>query len=129
MTANSWVTLLLYLGVLIALARPLGAWMSRVYQGHPCGLDRSLGWPERLLYRVGGVDCHREMGWRQYAVAALVFNAIGFLAVYGILRLQARLPLNPQEMAAVTPNLSLNTAASFASNTNWQSYGGEMTLS
>jgi K+-transporting ATPase ATPase A chain len=129
MTANSWITLLVYLGVLLALARSLGAWMARVYQGEPCGLDRTLGWLERLVYRVGGVDCHREMGWRQYAVAVLLFNAVGFLALYGLLRLQASLPLNPQEMPAVTPDLSLNTAASFATNTNWQSYGGETTLS
>ena len=111
------------------MAKPLGWYMARVYEGKPCGLDRALGWLERGIYRLAGVDPQQEMGWRQYAVAVLLFNAIGFLAVYALLRLQGVLPLNPQEFPANTPDLAFNTAASFATNTNWQSYGGETTMS
>jgi K+-transporting ATPase ATPase A chain len=129
MTANSWAQLLLYLGVLVALAKPLGVYMARVYEAKPCGLDGALGWLERGVYRLTGVDLHEEMGWRRYAVAALVFNVIGFLAVYALLRLQGMLPLNPERLPGTTPDLAFDAAASFASNTNWQSYGGETTLS
>jgi potassium-transporting ATPase potassium-binding subunit len=103
--------------------------MARVFEGRPCGLDAALGWLERGVYRVAGIDPRHEMGWRQYTVAVLMFNAIGFLAVYALLRLQGVLPLNPQAFPANTPDLAFNTAASFASNTNWQSYGGETTMS
>ncbi len=129
MTANDWIQLALYFGVLLALTKPLGAYMARVYQGQPCGLDRGLGWLERLIYRLGGVDPKEEMTWKKYAVAMLLFNVVGFLAVYLLLRLQAVLPLNPQQFAANSPDLAFNTAASFATNTNWQSYGGETTMS
>jgi K+-transporting ATPase ATPase A chain len=97
--------------------------------GRPCGLDRVLGPLERLLYRVCGVKPDQEMDWRAYALALLVFNLLGACAVYGLQRAQGFLPLNPQDMAAVAPDLALNTAVSFASNTNWQAYGGESTLS
>ncbi len=129
MTANAWVQLGLYLAVLVALAGPLGGYMARVYEGKRCGLDLVLGGLERGLYRLGGVDARREMTWRGYAVAVLLFNAVGVLAVYALLRLQGVLPLNPQDFSAVGPDLAFNTAASFATNTNWQSYGGESTLS
>ncbi len=125
----NWLQLALYLAVLIALVKPLGAYMARVYEGRPFGLDRALGWLERGIYWLGGIDPKREMTWRVYAVAALLFNLFGFLAVYLLMRLQASLPLNPQNMPACSPHLSFNTAASFASNTNWQAYGGESTLS
>jgi potassium-transporting ATPase potassium-binding subunit len=125
----SWLQLILYVAVLVALVKPLGAFMARVYEGRPCGLDRAVGWLERLTYRLAGIDPKSEMTWRTYAVATLVFNAVGFVAVYGLLRLQGVLPLNPQNQAATTPDLAFNTAASFATNTNWQSYGGESTLS
>jgi K+-transporting ATPase ATPase A chain len=92
-------------------------------------MERVFGWLERGIYRVARIDPKEEMGWRQYALAALLFNAVGFLAVYCILRLQGLLPFNPQGFPGVTPDLAFNTAASFASNTNWQSYGGETTLS
>src|SRR5262245_1859987 len=128
MTANATMQLALYLVVLIALVRPLGAYMARVYQGQPCGMDRALGWLERLIYRLGGVDATKEMTWRVYAGATLLFNALGFLAVYLLMRLQDALPLNPQSLPACTADLSFNTASSFATNTNWQSYGGETTL-
>ena len=129
MTANDWIQLALYFGVLLALTKPLGAYMARVYQGQPCGLDRGLGWLERLIYRLAGVDPTEEMSWKKYAVVMLLFNVVGFLAVYLLLRLQAVLPLNPQQFAANSPDLAFNTASSFATNTNWQSYGGETTMS
>ena len=129
MTSNALIQFVIYVVVLIALAKPLGAFMARVYEGKPCGLDRWLGWCERGMYRLAGVDAREEMSWKQYATAALLFNALGFLAVYVILRLQGALPLNPQAFPNTTPDLAFNTAVSFASNTNWQSYGGETTLS
>jgi potassium-transporting ATPase potassium-binding subunit len=129
MTANAWTQLLIYLGVLLAAVKPLGWYMARVYQGQPCGLDRALGWLERWLYRLAGVDPGREMTWKTYAGAVLLFNGLGLLAVYVLLRLQGALPLNPQDFPATTPDLAFNTAASFITNTNWQSYGGESTVS
>jgi K+-transporting ATPase ATPase A chain len=128
MTANAWIQLLIFLAVLVAAAKPLGWYMARVYQGQPCGLDRVLGWLERLFYRAAGVDSRAEMGWRGYAIAVLVFNGIGLLFLYALLRCQHFLPLNPQDFPAASPDLAFNTAASFATNTNWQSYGGESTL-
>jgi len=129
MTANATAQLLLYLVVLVVLVKPLGAYMARVYQGQPFGMDRALGWLERLIYRLGGVDPAREMTWRVYAWATLLFHALGFVAVYLLMRLQNVLPLNPQSLSACTPDLSFDTAASFTTNTNWQSYGGETMLS
>lgn len=103
--------------------------MSRVFQGQPCGLDRVLGPVERGMYRLAGIDAKSEMSWKSYAVAAMLFNFLGFTFVYLILRLQDRLPLNPQAFSANTPDSAFNTAVSFASNTNWQGYGGETTMS
>ena len=129
MNTNTWIQLLVYLGVLVALVKPLGTYMARVYEAKPCGLDRWLGWCERGIYRVAGIDPAQEMSWRQYSVALLAFNALGFVALYALLRVQGKLPLNPQELLNATPDLAFNTAVSFVSNTNWQSYGGETTLS
>ena len=129
MTANSFIQLLLFLGVLIALAKPLGTYMARVLDGKPCGLDRALGWCERGIYRLAGVDPSQEMGWRTYALATMAFNLLGIAVVYLVLRFQGALPLNPQGFAGTTPDLAFNTAVSFGTNTNWQSYGGETTLS
>jgi len=129
MTANGYLQLAFYVVVLIALARPLGAYMARVYEGQPSILN-TLGAPvERVLYRICGIDPAREMRWTEYAVAAMAFNILGFLVVYALQRLQGWLPLNPQDLAAVSPDSSFNTAVSFATNTNWQGYGGETTLS
>jgi K+-transporting ATPase ATPase A chain len=128
MTANSWIQLALFLGALIALAKPLGSYMARVLEGKPCGLDRALGWCERGVYRLAGVDPQQEMGWRMYAFAVMAFNLLGIAAVYLLLRLQGALPLNPQGLPGTTPDLAFNTAVSFGTNTNWQSYGGETTL-
>ncbi len=129
MTINGTLQLVFYVVVLLALAKPLGAYMARIYQGEPAFLNR-LGAPfERLLYRVCGVDPQREMRWTEYAVAVMAFNILGLLAVYALQRLQVWLPLNPQDLGAVSPDSSFNTAVSFASNTNWQGYSGETTMS
>ena len=129
MNATAWIELAAYFAVLLALVKPLGWYMARVYAGERCGLDRILGPLELGLYRLSGVRPELEMSWRQYAVAALMFNALGALAVYGLLRVQGWLPLNPQGLPSVTPDLAFNTAVSFATNTNWQAYSGEGALS
>jgi potassium-transporting ATPase potassium-binding subunit len=127
-TTNAWLQLGAYLAVLLLLAPPLGAYMARVYEGAPVALDRVLGPLERLLYRTSGVRPAQEMGWTAYAAALLLFNLAGLLAVYALERFQSALPLNPERLGAVAPPLAFNTAVSFASNTNWQAYGGETTL-
>jgi K+-transporting ATPase ATPase A chain len=129
MTTNAILQMSLYVVVLVALVKPLGAFMAQVYENKPCGLDKILGPLERLIYRLCGVDPTAEMSWKHYTYAALAVNFLGLVIVYGLLRLQYYLPLNPQGMAGTTPDLAFNTAVSFATNTNWQSYGGEATLS
>ena len=129
MTANAMFQLAIYLIVLLALAKPLGAYMARVYEGRPCGLNGVFGWLERLIYKLSGVRPAEEMGWKTYAATMLLFNLAGLLAVYGLQRVQGVLPLNPQQFGAVSPDSSFNTAVSFATNTNWQGYGGETTMS
>ena len=129
MTINGWLQIAFYLTVLTALVVPLGRFMASVFEGERTLLSPVLRPVETVLYRVSGVDETREHGWLTYTVAMLLFNAAGFIAVYGLLRLQAFLPLNPADQSAVAPDLSFNTAVSFATNTNWQNYGGETTLS
>ena len=129
MASNLILQLGFYVIVLLALAKPLGAYMARVYTGRGCGLDRALGWLERLIYRLAGVRADEEMTWKTYALTMLLFNLSGLLAVYALQRLQGVLPLNPEGLAAVSPDSSFNTAVSFATNTNWQGYGGESTMS
>ena len=129
MTVNGWVQIILYLVVLFALAKPVGWYMARVFEGKPCGVDRALGPIERLLYRVCGVRDDEEMNWKTYAVAMLLFNAVGLITLYALQRLQGLLPMNPEGFAAVAPDLALNTAVSFTTNTNWQNYAGESTMS
>lgn len=129
MTANTYLQLGLYLVVLLVLAKPLGAYMARVYEGRPFGLDRLLGPLERWIYRLSGVHPDEEMRWQSYALAMMLFNLAGLLAVYGLQRLQSLLPLNPQSLGPVSPDSAFNTAVSFATNTNWQGYGGETTMS
>ena len=129
MTTNGILQLVFYVVVLLVLVKPVGAFIARVYEGKPCGLDKILGPLERLIYRVCGIDPKVEMTWQHYTYAALAVNFLGLIIVYGLLRLQASLPLNPQAMPNTTPDLAFNTAVSFATNTNWQSYGGEATLS
>lgn len=129
MTANGIFQLVLYVVVLLGLAGPLGAYMARVYEARRVALDRVLGGLERFVYRAGGVWPNREMGWKEYALAMLWFNLLGVLAVYLLQRFQGGLPVNPQGLAGVSPDSAFNTAVSFASNTNWQGYGGETTMS
>ncbi|HTV22795.1 MAG TPA: potassium-transporting ATPase subunit KdpA [Polyangiaceae bacterium] len=129
MTANGVAQLCVYFAVLLCLVKPLGSYMARVFEGEPVWLGKLVGPIERRVYRLAGVKPDAEMSWKQYAAAVLVFNLIGVLAVYLLLRAQGLLPLNPQRLGATSPDLALNTAVSFATNTNWQSYGGETTLS
>jgi potassium-transporting ATPase potassium-binding subunit len=129
MTANGFLQVALYVVVLTTLTKPLGSYMARVYDGAPILLGRILGPVERLCYRMAGVDPAEGMTWRTYAIAMLIFNLVGLLAVYLLQRLQGILPLNPQDLPAVSADSSFNTAASFATNTNWQGYAGESTMS
>jgi potassium-transporting ATPase potassium-binding subunit len=128
-TSNILVQCGLYLAVVLALAKPLGEFMARVLIGERTFLTPALGWLERLTYKASGVDPKREMRWTEYAIVVLVFNALGVLVVYLIQRTQGMLPLNPAGLGAVSPDSSWNTATSFATNTNWQGYGGESTMS
>ncbi len=129
MTGNGAIQLALYLIVLLLLVKPLGLYMARVYEGKTVGLDRVLGWLERLVYRAAGVRPEAEQGWKAYAIAMLLFNFAGILVVYLLQRFQGVLPVNPQGLGAVSPDSSFNTAVSFGTNTNWQGYGGETTMS
>ena len=129
MTLNGWIQIAVYFAVLTALVVPLGRFMARVFQGERTFLTPILRPVEIGLYRIAGVDETREQHWITYTVAMLLFNAAGFLCVYALMRLQGLLPLNPAGMSAVAPDLTFNTAVSFATNTNWQNYGGESTLS
>jgi potassium-transporting ATPase potassium-binding subunit len=129
MTGNGYLQIAFYLAALVALARPLGGYMARVYEGKPCGLDRVLGPLERLIYRLTGARPATGMSWTTYAGAMLAFQTVGFLAVYLLQRTQQLLPLNPEGLPAIAPRMAFNTAVSFVTNTNWQSYGGETALS
>ena len=129
MTLNGWFQIAVFLGVLLALVRPLGTYMASVYEGRPTFLDPVLGGFERALYRVAGVEPAREMNWRTYAFAVLLINLLGLIVVYALQRLQGLLPANPQQLGAVSPDSAFNTAVSFITNTNWQGYGGESTMS
>ena len=129
MTFNGWLQILFYLVLLVLLVKPLGAYMAQVYQGERTLLDPLLGPLERLLYRLAGVSLADEMDWKTYAVALLLFSGVGFIFLYGLQRLQGILPLNPLGLGAVSPDSALNTSVSFISNTNWQGYGGETTMS
>ncbi|WP_129628262.1 potassium-transporting ATPase subunit KdpA [Candidatus Oscillochloris fontis] len=129
MNTQGWLQVSLYLGVLLVLAKPLGWYMARVYAGESVGLNTLLAPVERSCYRLLGIDEQTEQSWKEYALGLVLFNTVGMLMVYGLQRLQSSLPLNPDRLAAPLPDLSFNTAASFISNTNWQSYGGEVTMS
>jgi len=128
MTTHAWLLLGLFLLVLLLAAKPLGSYIANVMEGRSLALR--LGGPiESVLYRLGGVRKDEDMGWKQYALAILLFNLLGALAVYALQRLQLWLPLNPQAFGNVSPDSSFNTAISFATNTNWQGYSGESTMS
>ncbi len=129
MTINGILQIILYALVLVALAKPLGAYMARVYQGERTFLDPALKPVERFLYRLFGTRETDEMDWKTYALAMLFFSALGIFFLYALQRVQGFLPLNPQAFGAVTPDSAFNTAASFLTNTNWQGYAGETTMS
>ena len=129
MTINGLAQIGLFFIVLVALVKPLGWYMARVYTGQTCGMDRVMGPLERVIYRVCGVREAEDMNWKTYAVAMLLFNVTGLVALYALQRVQEFLPLNPGTFGAVAPDLAFNTAASFITNTNWQAYAGESTLS
>jgi K+-transporting ATPase ATPase A chain len=129
MTIFGWLQIGLYMLILLLLVKPLGAYMAHVYQGERMFLTPVAGPIERLIYRILGMRADEEMGWKTYALTMLLFNFAGLLLLYALQRLQSGLPLNPQDLGAVRPDLAFNTAVSFATNTNWQSYGGETTMS
>ncbi|HVW26357.1 MAG TPA: potassium-transporting ATPase subunit KdpA [Polyangiaceae bacterium] len=129
MTWQGYAQIFLYLAVIVALTKPLGAYMARVYEGEKIFLQKLFGPVERLFYRAAGTSPEEDMDWKKYALAMLLFNVAGLLFVYLLQRLQAVLPLNPQALPAVSPDSSWNTAVSFATNTNWQGYAGETTMS
>ncbi|SDN72025.1 K+-transporting ATPase ATPase A chain [Methylobacterium phyllostachyos] len=129
MTFDGWIQIALYCAVVLALVKPLGSYMTRVFTGERTFLSPVLGPIERGLYRVSGIDARQEQHWLAYTGAVILFHVLGFAVLYAILRLQAVLPLNPADQAAVAPDLAFNTSTSFITNTNWQSYGGETTLS
>ena len=129
MTANGWFQILLYLALILAVTKPLGVFMARVFNRERTFLDPVLRPLERLLYRVTGVDENHDMAWTEYAFAMLLFSAVPMVLLYLIERTQQFLPWNPQKLAAVAPALAFNTAASFTTNTNWQNYSGEVVMS
>src|SRR5512139_2267541 len=115
--------------LVLAVTKPLGLYMKRVFAGERTYLDPVLVPVEKLLYRLGGVEPLRDQSWRQYGTAMLVFNVVGLVLVYAMQRFQHLLPLNPDRLPAVPPALAWNTAVSFTTNTNWQAYAGEATMS
>jgi K+-transporting ATPase ATPase A chain len=129
MNIYGWLQVVIYLGVILALAKPLGSYMAWVFGGEKTFLHRIFGPVERFIYRLAGVKPDSEMSWKEYALTLLFFNVLGILVVYALQRLQTWLPLNPMRFGPVAPDQAFNTAMSFATNTNWQSYGGETTMS
>jgi K+-transporting ATPase ATPase A chain len=128
-TPEGWILIIGFIGLVVAMAKPFGLWLFAIYEGRRTFLSSVLGPVERGLYRAGGVDPEKEQGWRGYAVALLLFNLAGIVFLYALQRLQGMLPLNPQDLPAVPTPVSFNTAVSFITNTNWQSYAGESTMS
>jgi K+-transporting ATPase ATPase A chain len=129
MTLIGWMQILVFCTLVVALAKPLGGYITRVFNGERNLLSPILLPLERGLYGLAGIDAKREQHWLTYTIAMLLFNAIGFVSLYALLRFQANLPLNPADQVAVAPDLAFNTAVSFVTNTNWQNYGGETTMS
>ncbi len=126
---NDWAQIALYFAVLFLAVKPLGLYMAKIYEGERTFLSSKMGWLERGLYKLCGINAQEEMGWKAYSVHVMVFSTFTLLALYALLRLQTHLPLNPAGMGKITPDLAFNTAASFTTNTNWQAYGGESTMS
>ena len=129
MTLNGWLQILFFLLAVFVVTRPLGAYMARVFSGQYTWLDPAARPIERLIYRLSAVDETRGMRWTEYAISILLFSVVSMLVLYVMQRVQGLLPFNPQGFGAVPPDLAFNTAASFTTNTNWQNYGGESTMS
>ena len=129
MTIYGWVQIIFYLVILILLVKPLGCFMAKVYQGDRTFLSPVFGPIERLIYRTCGIHPDDEMDWKTYTIAMLIFNLLGGVFLFLVLKLQGFLPFNPQNLGVISPDLAMNTTASFITNTNWQSYGGETTMS
>ena len=129
MTINGWLQIGVFLLVVLAVTPPLGAYMARVFNTQRTWLDPLMGPLERLIYRLTGVDSSRGMRWTEYAASLVLFSVVSMLVLYAMQRLQGVLPWNPQRLAGVPPDLAFNTAASFTTNTNWQAYSGESTMS
>src|SRR5262245_57676613 len=129
MTLLGWLQIFIFCGIVILIVRPFGGYLTRVYSGERTLLSFAFAPVERLLYRASGTNERDEQHWTTYVAAMLAFNLLGFLALYLLQRFQASLPLNPAGMGAVPSELSFNTAVSFVTNTNWQNYGGESTMS
>jgi K+-transporting ATPase ATPase A chain len=129
MSFRDYLQLALFLGILLATAKPLGIYMDKVFDGTKSPMSPVLGPIERLIYRLLGVNPEEDQHWTKYSLNLLVFSAVTLVFTYALLRLQAKLPLNPAAMGVISPHLAFNTAMSFTTNTNWQSYGGESTMS
>lgn len=129
MTIQGWILIAAFVGILLALTKPMGLWLHALYEGRRTPLHLVLGPVEAGFYKLAGIDPSREQGWRRYAVHMLIFNAVLMAFTYAVLRLQGVLPGNPLGLAGVTDHLAANTAISFTTNTNWQSYAGETTMS
>ena len=129
MTLQGWFLIFLFVGILLALTKPVGLWLHALYEGQRTPLHLVLGPVERGFYKLAGIDPSAEQGWRRYALHMLLFNVALLILTYAVLRLQGILPGNPQGLAGLSPDLAFNTAVSFTTNTNWQSYGGESTMS
>ncbi|MBD8618707.1 potassium-transporting ATPase subunit KdpA [Sphingomonas sp. CFBP 13728] len=129
MTLEGWILILGFVGILLALTKPVGLWLFALYEGRRTPIHAILGPVETGFYKLSGIDPKQEQGWRRYAVHMLMFNVVLMALTYAVLRLQGVLPGNPQGLAGLSPHLAFNTAISFTTNTNWQSYGGESTMS
>jgi len=129
MTLSGWALIVTFVALCVAIAKPIGLWLFAIYEGRETPLSRVFGPVERGFYRLAGVDPGREQNWRQYATAMLLFQVATGVVTYAVLRLQGVLPLNPRGLAGLSPDLAMNTAISFVTNTNWQAYAGESTLS
>src|SRR5215471_842805 len=129
MTAIGWIQIFLYCAIIVTLTKPLGWYMTRVFNGERTFMSPLLRPVEAGLYAIAGVDEKREQHWLTYTIAMLLFHVGGFVILYAVLRLQGMLSFNPAGQSAVPEDLSFNTAISFLTNTNWQNYGGESTLS
>src|SRR5690242_14186290 len=129
MTINGWIQIAIYFALILVCVKPLGLFMAKVFEGERTFLSPVLQPVERVIYRICGVDARDEQHWTNYTIAMLLFSVAGFVTLYALQRLQAALPFNPQHLAGVSADSSFNTAVSFVTNTNWQGYGGETTMS